>query len=153
MVPTPLKNVTQLRWSFPKHGKIKNVPQHQSDTFYGQQHAVVRTLHTHHSTMNLFRGNTRRIHQRFHRPLWSTHCLLCTSWKCRGYLVWCFMNFMNLLFSIWNVGLHIDVISKKHKYHWHLCYSPWFSPSNSNGWIMGSSQKYCPLVNDTTLHR
>ena len=32
VVSTPLKNISQLGWFFPIYGKIKHVPNHQSDT-------------------------------------------------------------------------------------------------------------------------
>ena len=33
MVSSPLKNISQLGWLFPIYGKIKNVPNHQSDIY------------------------------------------------------------------------------------------------------------------------
>ena len=33
VVSTPLKNISQLGWSFPIYGKIKDVPNHQPDMY------------------------------------------------------------------------------------------------------------------------
>ena len=37
VVSTPLKNISQVGWLFPRYGKIKNVPNHQLDIYVSYQ--------------------------------------------------------------------------------------------------------------------
>jgi hypothetical protein len=37
VISTPLKNISQVGWLFPRYGKIKNVPNHQLDIYVSYQ--------------------------------------------------------------------------------------------------------------------
>ena len=41
VVSTPLKNISQLGWLFPIYGKIKNVPNHQPDSYTAIQVSII----------------------------------------------------------------------------------------------------------------
>ena len=95
---TPVKNISQLGWLFPKYEKTKNVPNHQPGYFAGSKLRYGLRLDNLQSRCNPFRQHLRslKIGQRVFcsvhiQPyvLWTEHCCIETNhtsflscWKC-----------------------------------------------------------------------